>query len=154
MGATIAIAWDDCPFGMENDPYPGSCPRYIDVDGDGICDHSQPPPDERNGNVSAISTTSLKITSTTKVIVTFLLVLFLILVTEIVAKKYERQTRYMWNLILLILFMVSALSGVALLLIKNLTLLNLHTISSLLLMWVGLYHVIKRYKYYVAVKRK
>lgn len=38
------FAWDDCPFGMVNDPYPGSCPRYIDTNNDGICDHSQSAP--------------------------------------------------------------------------------------------------------------
>jgi hypothetical protein len=30
-----------CPYGLVNDPYPGQCPRYIDVSGDGICDLSQ-----------------------------------------------------------------------------------------------------------------
>lgn len=30
-----------CPYGMVNDPYPGQCPRYIDLNGDGICDYSQ-----------------------------------------------------------------------------------------------------------------
>jgi len=30
-----------CPYGLVNDPYPGQCPRYIDVTGDGICDLSQ-----------------------------------------------------------------------------------------------------------------
>jgi len=36
-----SYAWDDCPFGYEDDPYPGLCWRYIDTDNDGICDHSQ-----------------------------------------------------------------------------------------------------------------
>lgn len=39
-----ALAWEDCPFGLVNDPYPGSCPRYIDTNNDGICDHSQSAP--------------------------------------------------------------------------------------------------------------
>ena len=30
-----------CPYGILNDPYPGQCPRYVDLDGDGICDLSQ-----------------------------------------------------------------------------------------------------------------
>ncbi len=30
-----------CPYGMINDPYPGQCARYIDINGDGICDISQ-----------------------------------------------------------------------------------------------------------------
>jgi hypothetical protein len=31
-----------CPFGLVNDPYPGQCRRYVDQDGDGICDLSEP----------------------------------------------------------------------------------------------------------------
>lgn len=30
-----------CPNGLVNDPYPGQCPRYIDINNDGICDFSQ-----------------------------------------------------------------------------------------------------------------
>jgi hypothetical protein len=30
-----------CPYGLVNDPYPGQCSRYIDGDGNGICDLSQ-----------------------------------------------------------------------------------------------------------------
>jgi hypothetical protein len=30
-----------CPYGLVNDPYPGQCPRYTDISGDGICDLSQ-----------------------------------------------------------------------------------------------------------------
>lgn len=39
-----ALAWDDCPLGMTNDPYPGACRRYVDTNNDGLCDHSQPQP--------------------------------------------------------------------------------------------------------------
>lgn len=41
-------AWDDCPFGLEDDPYPGECSRYIDTNDDGICDHSQSEPTEES----------------------------------------------------------------------------------------------------------
>ena len=40
-------AWDDCPKGKVNDPYPGDCARYIDTDENGICDHSEPAPEDR-----------------------------------------------------------------------------------------------------------
>jgi len=30
-----------CPYGMVDDPYPGQCPRYTDITGEGICDLSQ-----------------------------------------------------------------------------------------------------------------
>ena len=42
--APPALAWDDCPKGMVNDPYPGACSRYVDTNNDGICDLSQPEP--------------------------------------------------------------------------------------------------------------
>ena len=40
-------AWDDCPKGLVNDEYPGECSRYVDTDGNGICDHSEPAPEDR-----------------------------------------------------------------------------------------------------------
>jgi len=40
-------AWGDCPFGIEDDHYPGDCGRYVDSDNDKICDHSQPAPEDR-----------------------------------------------------------------------------------------------------------
>jgi len=50
--SSISIyAWDNCPYGLEDDPYPGECKRYIDTDGDGICDRSQPAPENRNASV-------------------------------------------------------------------------------------------------------
>ena len=46
----IAVyAWNDCPYGLLNDPFPGQCRHYIDSGGDGLCDLSQ---------VAASSTTS------------------------------------------------------------------------------------------------
>ncbi len=42
------FAWNDCPYEKENDTYPGDCGRYIDTDHNGICDHSEPSPEERN----------------------------------------------------------------------------------------------------------
>lgn len=44
------LAWEDCPKGEINDPYPGDCARYIDIDGNGICDHSEPAPEDRVEN--------------------------------------------------------------------------------------------------------
>lgn len=44
----IALAnWNDCPYGEEGCEYPGECPRYLDTDEDGICDHSQLAPEDR-----------------------------------------------------------------------------------------------------------
>jgi hypothetical protein len=40
-GAMSGACAAGCPYGLVNDPYPGQCPRYIDVTGNGICDLSQ-----------------------------------------------------------------------------------------------------------------
>jgi len=52
LSSIYIYAWDNCPFGLEDDPYPGECKRYIDTDGDGICDLSQPVPEDRNTSIS------------------------------------------------------------------------------------------------------
>lgn len=44
------LAWDDCPHGLENDPYPGDCNKYIDTNDDGFCDHSQSDPNGTTTN--------------------------------------------------------------------------------------------------------
>jgi hypothetical protein len=50
--SSISIyAWDNCPYSLEDDPYPGECNRYIDTDGDGICDRSQPTPEDRDTSI-------------------------------------------------------------------------------------------------------
>lgn len=54
-----ALAWDDCPKGMTNDPYPGSCSRYIDTDSNGICDHSEPAPMDRIAETETILVNTL-----------------------------------------------------------------------------------------------
>ncbi len=48
----IAQTWNSCPFGLENDPYPGECGRYVDSNNDGICDLSQPNPEKTEGTLS------------------------------------------------------------------------------------------------------
>ena len=41
MACSYSFAWDDCPFGLVNDRYPGKCGLYEDSNHDSICDHSQ-----------------------------------------------------------------------------------------------------------------
>nr|WP_319373941.1 DUF4405 domain-containing protein [uncultured Methanobacterium sp.] len=53
----IAVyAWNDCPYGLLNDPYPGQCPRYLDTNYDNICDHSESPSSGSLNNSSTITT--------------------------------------------------------------------------------------------------
>jgi hypothetical protein len=61
VSPATALAWDDCPSGEINDSYPGDCNKYIDTDEDGICDHSQPAPEDRNNIVANVATTEEEI---------------------------------------------------------------------------------------------
>ena len=47
LNISTVVAWNNCPFGEINETYPGNCGRYIDTDDDGICDLSQPAPENR-----------------------------------------------------------------------------------------------------------
>ena len=51
----FAQSWNNCPFNIENDPFPGECGRYIDTNQDGICDLSQDEPvnDNSDRNINA-----------------------------------------------------------------------------------------------------
>jgi len=53
-----------CPYGLVNDPYPGQCPRYIDLNGDGICDFSQATAAVATPNSANSSHTSTQTNST------------------------------------------------------------------------------------------
>jgi hypothetical protein len=60
-----ALAWNNCPKGLTNDPYPGACRRYVDTNGDGICDLSQSEPAASTTTSLPVSTTDTVTTSTT-----------------------------------------------------------------------------------------
>lgn len=47
----IIFAQVDCPFGFVDDSAPGSCARYIDTDGNSICDLSEVPLQSDAGNI-------------------------------------------------------------------------------------------------------
>jgi|GEM_PF-1247574 len=41
LAIASALAEKDCPLGLTDDPAPGQCGRYVDANGDNICDRSQ-----------------------------------------------------------------------------------------------------------------
>lgn len=88
-------AWDDCPKGLINDKYPGNCPLYIDTDGNGICDRSEPAPENRiglkNSNQIATANQAENPSRITIIAVLSILVPFTILIGY--AWIYKPQTR-------------------------------------------------------------
>jgi hypothetical protein len=158
-------AWDDCPFGYEDEPYPGTCWRYIDENNDGICDHSQ---SESTGETQDESTEensdSINKQDSTRfpvlLIVSFIIILILIIVLKSLVKRKKisnSKEKIIFNILLLVFFIPSAITGVLLLLITNMRILielgqnltQLHNISSLFFMWISGYHIIWHTKYYL-----
>jgi hypothetical protein len=62
-----ALAWNNCPKGLVNDPYPGACGRYVDTNGDDICDLSQSEPITSTTKQTATTTTVAVATTTSGV---------------------------------------------------------------------------------------
>jgi len=169
----VASAWDDCPYGLENDTYPGECPRYVDTNGDGICDHSQPDPSKPEDASEADNSTSTEPQSTghnststlwykNKEIVGLALAFIIIIggaiLTKVsVAKKIisPAKSKIIWNIFLLIFFLLSAITGVMLVLFMtfpslriDINLIQLHSITSFVFMWITAYHILTQRKYY------
>jgi hypothetical protein len=119
-------AWDNCPFGEENESYPGTCGRYTDTDNDNICDLSQLPPELRektqennNSNLSnEISDNSKSNSGINYYFVPIAIFLFAVYLITLHLKRNKKikisQHRKFWNLILLITFLVSGIFGIIL----------------------------------------
>jgi len=164
--AYTASAWDDCPFGLENDPYPGECPRYVDTNGDGICDHSQPQPSDVESDASS-ETESGKFAlikyeneKLTKLMLTLLIVIGGIALTKFAVRKHmisRAKSKIIWNIFLLIFFLFSAITGIMLILFTTfpslrdigIDFIQLHIVTSFLFMWISGYHVLAHTKYYI-----
>ena len=128
--SSTVIAWENCPFGEINEPFPGTCGRYTDTDNDGICDLSQLAPENRvdtkeennesqqdsntTSNISGQSTNS-RINYYFLPILLVLCIFYFITYTLSKRKKIKRsQHRKIWNVILLITFLVSGIFGIIL----------------------------------------
>jgi hypothetical protein len=153
----ITVSWNDCPKGLVNDPYPGECKDYIDTDGDGICDHSEPPPWERN---SAVSSNNPKSAVERYYIPQLLLIsLLVVALGEISERKIgKRFARYWWNILLLIFASTSAIIGFLLIFvdiqtIKDFDLIFWHVEFSIVASVLCLYHIVKRYRYFFRIPR-
>lgn len=163
---STVVAWDNCPFGEINDTYPGNCGRYIDTDNDGICDLSQPAPENRveqkeeieSGNASTqIESKGGRIDYFFIPIILLLVVLYLISLILSKKKKIKAvQHRKIWNLLLLITFLVSGILGILLVLkvsygIEILfysTALFFHVEFGIAMTFISIFHILWHRKYF------
>jgi len=169
--ATYSIsAYDDCPYGIEDDPYPGICGRYIDRDDDGICDHSESEPvfEAQSDSQSLSESQSASIEGVplqdnenlVKLVISFIIIIIVYFLLHYAAKAKllsKTKERLIWNILLLIFFLPSVLTGIFLILMVSfpflrdygLFFLDLHNVTSYFFMWICAYHIIVHTRYYI-----
>lgn len=166
---TSVSAWDDCPFGFENESYPGSCWRYVDTNGDGICDRSQSEPiylqenDNSQGSSGNITTQDFNENKNLIIlIISFIIVLFLIIFIKYFKNRNKisnSKEKILWNIFLFIFFLPSGITGILLVLMPTFSFLreisinfiDLHSYTSFFFMWISAYHIIWHTRYYIKV---
>jgi len=123
--ALAAFDWGECPFGNVDDPYPGMCGRFRDLDSDGICDLSQTRPEDR-GTVAVVQSDEDIIQDKYNVILITILVFSLYGLTQYFTylnsrgeerfKFYtQKNVRWIWNVVLLWSFIVVFITSIILL---------------------------------------
>jgi hypothetical protein len=181
--------WNSCPKGMVNDPYPGSCHDYIDTNKDKICDRSQPAPQTATASTAttvSASPANSSITADTSggagpvdtdtaaeavgrhiyyvvPVLTGLIVLYGLTWILSVKKVFKPLThRKIWNVILLVAVLVSALFGIILTLnIEYKTHISLpfnmlfwHVEAGIALGVVAFFHVLWHWRYFSKMLKK
>jgi hypothetical protein len=157
----VSAQWNDCPFGLVNDPYPGKCPRYVDTDGDGICDRSQPSPENRVGvednqksNPELLEGNQPVLISRYNAIPISIIMIILFFLTGLAVKKNFISTiaaKYFWNVILAITFFITLIASLPSIFPGLKTGLNhlwLHVEAGIIMAWITLYHLWERRYFY------
>ena len=162
---TTILAWDNCPYSEINCPAPGDCNRYIDIDNDEICDRSQPAPKDRDTeiiNTEIVEDKNLinnkQTTMTYHLIPISLILILLYFITHILTKKKIISIinhRKIWNILLLISFLLSSISGIILIIKINFgiaiplsNMLFLHVETGIAMFVISVFHTLWHWRYF------
>lgn len=157
------LAWEDCPFGLINDPYPGECVCYIDTDNDGICDLSQSAPLDR-GILNIPYEIKYKNEIKTKfdvynfLPISLILIFFYALGSFLVKMKVISLVnhRKIWNILLLITFLISGVLGILFMIRLNFgweitlpfNILFWHIETGIAMTFISIFHIIWHWPYF------
>lgn len=175
---TNLYCWNDCPYGIENDSFPGLCPRYIDTDTNSICDLSENSPEERDmlivGTENLEDSEEIEIISENKRFLFFksskyfffpitLVIIILYSISAFLLKK-KKITRKMhtkiWNIVLLLSFSASSIFAILTMIQVNLitifsiiikspiNLVFWHVETAIIMMDVAIFHIFWHRKYF------
>lgn len=134
-----------CPFGLINDPFPGQCARFIDSNKNNICDYSQ-------GTATTLIGNNYHLFP-----ILFILSLLYGASILLVNKKLLTLAthRKIWNLLLLITFLISAILGILLILKINYgwqilpsNSLFWHVETGIVMTTVSIFHILWHWSYF------
>lgn len=125
-----------CPFGLINDPYPGSCGRYTDADNNQICDLSQ----------SAAPTPVTSSPPSRSVDPILIACLFAPILLYFFTAKFKK----LWNIVLLITFIITAITSLFYIFnIVNQQIYTLHLRLGAIFLSVSLCHTLWHWRYFL-----
>jgi len=148
----------DCPLGLENDPYPGDCGKYIDTNQDKLCDYSQTITQEN------LKSESLQVPK-------YPFILLLIVVCGLYLLSYFLSTKKVisfmihkkiWNILLLLSFLISGIGGIILIIKINynivfpewFNLLFLHVEAGIIMTIISIFHILWHIAYFKSFVKK
>ena len=147
LSAVTTLAQDTCPLGLKNDSLPGQCAGYRDANVDSLCDLS-----EAEGLAAPVAPAAPRVNFHFWEIL--IITGILGLVTELFTGKNAKKTlalQTVWNWLLLLSFLGSALSGLYFVLpfdrrpALGFNFSYWHTVVSIAFIAIGLYHTIRRF---------
>lgn len=159
---SLALALVQCPYGLENDPYPGNCGRYIDSNADFICDHSQPEIEFSSGQPTASATPNR---GKNYNLILISAIVFPLYFTTFLLSKFRIikliTHRKIWNVILLFSFLVVGSLGILLVMRISFGLnLNLpfnmlfwHVEAGIVMSMVAIFHILWHLSYFRSLFR-
>jgi len=168
----LVFAEQDCPFGEIDDPYPGKCTRHVDTNNDQLCDHSQIIPKENlikdnddNKIPVLLEKPIQKNKKTYHLLPISLLLIALYIVSHILSKKRIiniAKHRKIWNLLLLISFLISGILGILLVIRINFgittplpfNMLFWHVEMGIVMTVISIFHIIWHWAYFKTIFKK
>jgi hypothetical protein len=153
--SSFAFAWDDCPFGLVNDTAPGECGRYVDTNGDGLCDHSEQAPLAENNDIEQ-SGQQINIIGRYNFIPIVAILAILYAISFFALKNRIVLHRKIWNILLLISFIFVAVTSIMIVLQLEygLSLPNtnfLHIETGLIMIIISILHILWHLAYFKSV---
>ena len=143
----------DCPYGHDDEPYPGNCGRYNDENSDGLCDLSQETSVVEEENYSNPQKISFKY----PFVLISLLTIGSYLLSFVLWKKNKIGVvlhKKIWNFVLLVSFILSGILGLVLVLKINYgwflgwNIMKLHVNAGIVLAWISLFHILEHLSYW------